>query len=295
MGVMPLQGSFDVLDFTAVLELLADRKMSGRLHVRGRSFAANLFFDDGVIMGADQSEHQAAAVTGDVAQRVQEICFEMLGTDRGNFEFHPGRASAPGATAMTVDEAMHQARERLAEWQELQALIPSLDLQPRLVAELDPGQVTLDRKQWRVLTVVDGRRNLRSISRALNLSDFELCRAVRDLLEAKVVELDARPVGMAGTTEGEAPPATEHVTINGKRATRLRAERAHTKTGTVATDESASADRTIVISRSKPVMSQSGPQRKDAPGPAGPSPAGTSPAAAAPVKDALDEEAPEVV
>jgi len=74
---------------------------------------------------------------------------------------------------MSVEEALEQARRRLAEWQELQALIPSLEVQPRLVSELDPGQVTLDREQWRVLTAVDGRRNLRSIGRALNLSDFE--------------------------------------------------------------------------------------------------------------------------
>ncbi|MGD0808260.1 MAG: DUF4388 domain-containing protein [Acidimicrobiales bacterium] len=249
---MPLQGTFDVLDFSAVLEMLSERAMSGRLHVRGRSFAANLFFADGMIVGADQSEHQAAAVAGDVAQRAQEICFELLDTDRGNFEFHPGKTGAPvGGTALKVTEAMNHARMRLAEWQELQALIPSLDVQPRLVTELDPGQVTLDREQWRVLTAVDGRRNLRSISRALNLSDFEVCRAMRELLTAKVIELDIRSATVAGLSEGEVPLATEHITINGKRATRLRAERAHTKTGLAGPEEEGPGAQTIVISPTK--------------------------------------------
>ena len=248
---MPLQGTFDVLDFPAVLELLADRGMNGRLHVRNRSFAANLFFADGYIVGADQSEHQVAAVAGDVAQRVQEICFELLGTDRGTFEFHPGRPSVPGGATMSVKEAMEQARQRLVEWQELQALVPSLDVQPRLVTELNPGQVTLDREQWRVLTAVDGRRNLRSIGRVLNLSDFEVCRAMRELLTAKVIELDLRPAGIAAITEIEAPLATEHVTINGKRATRLRAERAHSRAGTAGDEEDGSSGHTIVISPSR--------------------------------------------
>ena len=124
MGAMPLNGTFDVLDFSSVMELLADRRMSGRLHLRGRSYTANLFFVDGVIVGADQSEHQAAGVAGDAAQRIQETCFELMGTDRGNFEFHPGRASAPvGGTNMSVEEALEQARRRLAEWQELLSLI----------------------------------------------------------------------------------------------------------------------------------------------------------------------------
>jgi len=224
--------------------------MSGRLHLRGRSFAANMFFVDGYIVGADQSEHPAAAVAGDVAQRVQEICFELLGTDRGNFEFHPGRVSAPGAST-SVKDALEQARQRITEWQDLQALIPSLDVQPRLVTELDPGQVTLDREQWRVLTAVDGRRNLRSVGRALNLSDFEVCRAMRELLLAKVIELDLRPAGMAGMIEIEAPLATEQVTINGKRATRLRAERAQRKSG-VAAEDAGEPGPTIVISPSRP-------------------------------------------
>jgi hypothetical protein len=252
MGAMPLHGTFDVLDFKSVMELLADRQMSGRLHVRGRSYTANLFFVDGVIVGADQSEHQAAGVAGDAGQRIQETCFELLGTDRGNFEFHPGRAGTPvGGTNVTVRDALEQARQRLAEWQELQALIPSLEVQPRLVTELDPGQVTLDREQWRVLTAVDGRRNLRSIGRALNLSDFEVCRAMRQLFNAKVIELDMRPVGMTGLTEIEAPLVTEQVTINGKRATRLRAQPVATRADVAGDEDTAPPAPTIVISPTK--------------------------------------------
>ena len=252
MGAMPLHGTFDVLDFSSVMELLADRRMSGRLHLRGRSYTANLFFVDGVIVGADQSEHQAAGVAGDAAQRVQETCFELMGTDRGNFEFHPGRASAPvGGTNISVEEALEQARRRLAEWQELQALIPSLEVQPRLVSELDPGQVTLDREQWRVLTAVDGRRNLRSIGRALSLSDFEVCRAMRQLFNAKVIELDMRPVGMSGISEIEAPLVTEQVTINGKRATRVRTNPVPAKSDTPGEEEGTPPAPTIVISPTK--------------------------------------------
>ncbi len=124
-------------------------------------------------------------------------------------------------------------------------------MQPRLVTELDPGQVTLDREQWRVLTAVDGRRNLRSIGRALNLSDFEVCRAMRQLLNAKVIELDMRPVGMAGISEIEAPLVTEQVTINGKRATRLRTHSTPDKSDAPGAEDAGPPAPTIVISPSK--------------------------------------------
>jgi hypothetical protein len=44
---------------------------------------------------------------------------------------------------------------------------------------------------------------------------------------------------------------TEQVTINGKRATRLRPERAHTKAGVLSSEEEPSLGQTIVISPTK--------------------------------------------
>ncbi len=188
---MPLQGTFDVLDFTEVLHLLSQQELTGRLHVRSRSFGAHLFLEDGLLVGADQSEHQPAATAGDVRGRIEEVCFEMLEAERGSFEFHAGKPSTlPVGERFKTDEVLAQARRRLDEWHELQELIPSLDLQPRLVLDLSRTEVTLDRERWRMLTTIDGRRNLRAIGRALNLSDFDVCRVLRTLLEDGIVQLD---------------------------------------------------------------------------------------------------------
>ena len=52
---MPLQGTFDVLDFGEVLLLLGSKRLSGRLHARSGGAAANLYFDDGYLTAADAS------------------------------------------------------------------------------------------------------------------------------------------------------------------------------------------------------------------------------------------------
>lgn len=215
---MPLQGTFDVLDFPEVLRLVATHAMTGRLHLRSRSFGANLFVDDGQLVGADQSEHQAAATTGDVRGRVEEICFEMLDAERGSFEFHPGRpVDLPGVEPIDVDEVLAEAATRLDDWYALQEIIPSLDVQPRLVDALSATEVTLDRERWRVLTAIDGRRSLRAIARLLNLSDYDVCRISRGLLQAGVIELDATSVATAsrelGTVESLALDQKEGVTV----------------------------------------------------------------------------------
>ncbi|MHB1533841.1 MAG: DUF4388 domain-containing protein, partial [Acidimicrobiales bacterium] len=195
---MPLQGSFDVLNFAETLRLVARQQLTGRLHVRSRNFAANLFFEDGALTGADQSEHQAAANAGDVRGRLEEICFGMLDSERGTFEFQPGRASSqPEITRHKVETVLGRARKRLEEWHRMQEFIPSLEVQPRLVTDLDRGQVTLDQERWRMLTAVDGRRNLRAIGRILNLSDFDVCRVLKGLLDEGVVDLEGRAAALA--------------------------------------------------------------------------------------------------
>lgn len=228
---MPLQGTFDVLDFTELLEMLARQKLTGRLHVRSRSFGANLFLEDGLLVGADQSEHQPAATSGDVGGRIEEICFEMLEAERGSFEFHPGKASSlPVGERHQPEAVLTQARRRLEEWHQLQVVIPSLDLQPRLVLDLSKAEVTLDKERWRMLTAIDGRRNLRAIGRVLNLSDFDVCRVVRTLIDDGIVELDGLAALPASTRDAmpviAAPEAAgiERVAVDAETVAMPRAE-----------------------------------------------------------------------
>jgi hypothetical protein len=219
---MPLSGTFDVLNFTEVLHLMADHQFTGRLHARTRSFAANLFFEEGQLVGADQSEHQVAAVSGDVRGRLEESCFQLLDAERGSFEFHPGAPSSATTQRLPVDKVLDRASTRLQEWHALQALIPSLELQPRLVFDLSQAAITLDREEWRMLTVVDGRRNLRAIGRMLNMSDFDVCRMCRRLMDHHVIELEGRAAAIAtGNADTDLPPVTETVTtVSGRQAVR---------------------------------------------------------------------------
>lgn len=216
MGLaMPLSGTFDILNFTEVLQILASHGATGRLHVRHRSFAANMFLENGLLTGADQSEHQAAAASGDVVGRLEEICFEMLETERGSFEFHPGKPSTvPISERYPTEHILKQARKRLDDWRRLQEIVPSMELQAKLVSELSKAEITLDKECWRVLTAIDGRRNLRIIGRLLNLSDYDICRTVASLLDEGVVELEglaALALGRDATATVPPPDTTQWV------------------------------------------------------------------------------------
>lgn len=196
---MPLQGTFDVLDFAGTLRLLARQRLSGKLHVRTRTFASNLFFEDGALVGADYSDHHPAAFAGDVRSRLEEICFEMLEAVRGTFEFQPGQPPHSGSAGHDVETVLARARQRLDDWHGLQKVIPSLQAQPHLVVALDRAEITINQERWRLLTLVDGRRNLRTIGRILGVSDFDVSRVTKGLLDEGIVELNGRPGGPVGS------------------------------------------------------------------------------------------------
>ncbi len=198
---MPLQGTFDVIDFAETLRLAARQQLSGRLHVRFRAYGAHLFLEEGRLVGVGQSEHRSPAIAGDVRNRLEEVCCEMLEAQVGGFEFHPTKTrGSPAAERYGVETVLSRARKRLEEWHHLQETIPSLEMRVHMTANMTATEVTLNQERWRFLTAVDSRRTLRAIGRILELSDFDVCRIVKAMLDDGLIALDLQAVSM--TTAG---------------------------------------------------------------------------------------------
>jgi hypothetical protein len=199
---MPIQGTFDVLSFTDVMQLVARKHLTGRLHVRSRSIGANLYFEEGLLMGADSGEpgHSGAS---DMRNRMEEICFDLLDAERGSFEFLPDTPFVGQYTlSLKVDTVLSRARRRLEEWRQIQAVIPSLELHPRILADLDRDEVTLSKDRWRLMTAIDGRRSIRVIARSLGSSDYDVCRTLKSLIDDGVVAVDSPPKSPTGPRRG---------------------------------------------------------------------------------------------
>jgi len=197
---MPLQGTFDVLSFAEVLHLLGRNRMTGRLHLRSRSMGANVYFDDGHLVGADVGEHSTNSAS-EVQSRLEEICFELLEAERGSFEFTPDTVGmGPAMVNLEVDEVLEAARRRLADWREIQEVIPSLDLHPRVIDNLPAEEVTLSRERWRMVTAMDGRRSIRAIARSVGFTEYDTCRTVKSLMDDGIVELVGPQMATSGAS-----------------------------------------------------------------------------------------------
>jgi hypothetical protein len=189
---MSLQGSFDVLGFSEVLELLERKRQSGRLHVRAGGVTGHIYVRDGHLTGAESGDFTTPSTAGEARTRLEELCFEFLQCERGVFEFQP-RVAAPWATQLSssVETVLREARQRLLEWREIQTVITSMDARPRVVDELVTEAVTLTRDRWRLIAAIDGRRSVHRLARTLGLGTYEAGRLLKSLVDDGIVTIDA--------------------------------------------------------------------------------------------------------
>jgi hypothetical protein len=174
-----LQGSLDGFPLPDVLALLASTKKRGELRVAGHQGAGRVWMADGAVVGAQAGSTRAPV----------DVLFQLLRVDAGSFTFDP-HADVPDGKPSELEPLLAEARARLAEWQEIEAVVPSLAAGVELVDELSSPKVTLSAAQWRVLRAVAGGGTVDDVARTLDLDEFGACQAVKRLVDVGIVSVD---------------------------------------------------------------------------------------------------------
>jgi uncharacterized protein DUF4388 len=204
-----LQGTLDTLSLPDLCELLSGTNKTGALHVRSESGQGVLWFTDGKVCAGEaggQTGPPPPGAGGDLLERLHDVCFELFRYTEGSFEFEAERRPSWAAERSTdVSGLLAETERRMAEWREIIAIIPSIEARPRLVSEPPAsGPITLDAGQWRVVTGIDGRRRVSALIRVLDGGEFTICKILRSLVQAGLVEIEAADAATA-TPAGEAP------------------------------------------------------------------------------------------
>jgi hypothetical protein len=168
-----------------VLGILSGTGKSGELYVAGNRTAGmaqmpavqgRLWFDDGRLASAD--------VAGE--SDLVDALVELLRVVEGTFTFRPGPALSVRSPA-GVGEVLAEAQVRLAEWREIEQVIPS----PAAWLELNPdapaGPVALRADQWRLVVAVADGSSVESTVTRLGVGQLPGWRAVREIVEAGLV------------------------------------------------------------------------------------------------------------
>lgn len=181
---MSLKGSLETVALPEVLHFLSSTGKSGEFHVSGSRGEGRLWFDGGRVTAFDAFRSQVPA----------EAIFELLRISDGEFSFAAG-AEAPADVRTPADDegelapALEAAEERLAEWQDIVAVVPSLSHRVQLLAAAPGDQVVLDPSQWAMVVGIGAGRTVGAVIDERGLQEFDGCRAIRSLVEASLAEV----------------------------------------------------------------------------------------------------------
>jgi hypothetical protein len=196
-----LQGTLDTFALPDVLRLLASTKKTGRLVIAGARGNGSVWVDTGAVVGVE-----ASSSTGN-ADWVG-VLFELLrfGGD-GSFTFEAGTTAAQPAPARPVEPLLVDAERQLAEWREIEAVVPSLESWVSLVGELPGDDITITTDLWKRVVAIGSGTTVGSVARALELGELDVCRGIKDLVERGLVEVGAGTLPASRPVQPESPAA----------------------------------------------------------------------------------------
>ncbi len=193
---MALQGTLDTFSLPDVLRLLATTSKTGRLRIEGDRGQGSVWLTGGDIVDADADR----AIDG---TPTDEVIFELLRFGSGSFVFDGDDKPTQATDPEEVDAVLRRANSLLSEWSELETVVPSLEHEVNLSNDLSVDEVTIDADRWRSLVAVASGRTVGELATSLRLTELGVSRAVRDLVDLGVAEVDS-----PGTTErAQRPPA----------------------------------------------------------------------------------------
>jgi len=132
---MMLQGSLDNFALDEVLGLLSGTSKTGHLELAGDRGSGSLLFSSGRLVEATASN----TANGD---ELEDVMFELLRFADGTFTFN-SRDVEMADKSENVASVLAQAENRLQDWRQIEAVVPSLRHMVTPAQDLPADRLTL--------------------------------------------------------------------------------------------------------------------------------------------------------
>lgn len=195
---MALLGTLADFHVDDILVLLASTRKTGVLVVEGGGRSGRVWLDAGHLVGGQSGPDHDPAV----------VVFDLLRLDQGRFSFDDGAAPPSLGPPLEVTAVLGEARTKLAEWRDIEAVVPTMNSLVALDANGNGGgDITIGADQWRTVAAVGGGGTVAEVALRLSAGEFAASKAVKALVDAGLATVTARPL----ETPATAPPAAQNV------------------------------------------------------------------------------------
>ncbi len=184
---MALNGPLQEFPLNDIISLVELGKQTGAAEIKsvmnGRPVTGRIYFRSGSAVHAELADLPA-----------EEALLTMFTFNEGQFEFLAGEAPSREEIKRSNASLIMMGINRGDEYKKIKEIVPSTDLIPLMVDNLNAPQVNLTPDEWKVLTAINGKDNIEDIARMTRLGDFRTRKAVAHLLEQGVVEKKQRNI-----------------------------------------------------------------------------------------------------
>ena len=181
-----LQGSIREFDVSDIVQFLSGSEKTGKLRLRASQSDAegSILFAEGTVVHAE--------LGGSVGE---DAFFDLMLWGEGQFAFEPDVEPTEKTVRQSSTNLLLEGARRKDEWSVLSRHIPDMGLVPEFVLPDDNEtgqQITLNTSEWVVLSKIDGKRNLKEVAEAANISEYHTCRLIYPLVANKLIRLRSR-------------------------------------------------------------------------------------------------------
>ncbi len=175
---MSFQGSLAELPLPDIIQLVAVSGKTGAFTLSRNSERGQIFLREGQIGHAS-----AGHLVG------EEAVYELATWSEGDFTFEPGAAFEQQTINKSNTNLLMEAARRMDEWKILAKRIRSTRQVPVAVQGDFSASVSFTAGEWRLASLIDGRRSIEELAVALDLSPFETSKTLFGLLTSNIITL----------------------------------------------------------------------------------------------------------
>jgi len=125
-----------------------------------------------------------------IAHQIRESIYAALGERRGHFRFFPelDLEDEDILVSLDVKQIILEGARRVEEWEQINDVIRSY----HTIFAINPnpatgGAIKLSATEWRVLSMLDGRRDIAAIADTAAITRLDVCRIIYGLLRMHII------------------------------------------------------------------------------------------------------------
>jgi CheY-like chemotaxis protein len=133
--------------------------------------------------------------------QVTSAVFELIVWKQGSFRVEEGLPVIPAFLDPPLDgiTVLMESARRLGEQTNLHIEFPDMESVPHLASSKPDAEFTLEADEWRILTLINGKRSLREIITLSHLTSFDALEVLHSLHKRGIFTLQLRRKDAPGT------------------------------------------------------------------------------------------------